>query len=187
MITQILPRPKKVNAPHRSFRKQAKPPSAVAQHAPLLLLSDDELFSLDLLRAAAKAGRTVVRVQPTCDGLLNLQILQPAAVLLDLDSSSKSTWDIADLLLQDQHCPLLLLLTSRGQQFDFEPAIQAGSIIEKGANAAALLEFINLKLDSSKSTESDPNALQRIAIRWLKPCSWSPEVIQLRRFWGINE
>src|SRR5262245_60274367 len=105
MTTQTLPSQKKVEPSTRLLRNHAITPSTLVQKQPLLLLSCDELFCQDLLGAATETGRRVVRIEPTSDGLLNLQILKPAAVLLDLDSPSKSNWDIADLLLQDKHCP----------------------------------------------------------------------------------
>jgi len=113
--------------------------------------------------------------------------LNPAAVLLDLDLPADSAWETADSLLHDEHCPLLLLLTSRSGQPDFKTAIEAGFLIDKRMDAVTLLRQVNVRLDSSASSHRDQNAMQRIAIRWLKPFRGSAQEIPLRRFWGINE
>jgi DNA-binding response OmpR family regulator len=116
-----------------------------------------------------------------------LGLLKPAVVLLDLDSPSQAAWDAADSLLQDANSPPLLLLTSRSDQVDFKTAIQAGSLIDKSECPAKLLEIANLTLESSDSEHRQLNAMQKLVIRWLRPCNWSAQVIPLHRFWGINE
>jgi DNA-binding response OmpR family regulator len=154
---------------------------------PLLLLSDDEEFSQAIVRAARQTGRTFLRRHAVADGLRSLRLLKPAAVLFDLDSPAASPWDTADSLLRDENCPLLLLLTSRREQLDFETAIQAGSLIDKGTDAGSLLQLVDLKLESPASVHRQQNAMQRMLIRWLKPCRLLGESIPLHRFWGINE
>jgi CheY-like chemotaxis protein len=108
-------------------------------------------------------------------------------VLLDLDLPSAAAWDAADSLLQDDTSPPLLLLTSRNDQADFQTAIQAGSLIDKSERPARLLELADVTLESAASVQREQSAMQRLVIRWLKPCNWSAQVIPLRRFWGINE
>jgi len=108
-------------------------------------------------------------------------------VLLDLDSPAQAAWDAADSLLQDANSPPLLLLTSRSDQVDFKTAIQAGSLIDKRECPAKLLEIASLTLESPEPDHRQRNAMQKVVIRWLRPCNWSAQVIPLRRFWGINE
>jgi len=164
----------------------AASPSA-AERQSLLLFSDDEMFSQELLTAASEAGRTLARKRGAADVPRTLRLLKPAAVLLDLDSPAEAAWNAADSLLQDANSPPLLLVTSRTDHVDFKTAVQAGSLIDKRERPARLLELANATLESSASEHRERNAMQRLVIRWLKPCNWSPQVIPLRRFWGINE
>jgi len=159
---------------------------APVRQQPLLLLSSDKTFYEQVRSAAWRTGQMLLRHSPT-DGLRFLHILNPAAVLLDLDLPANSAWETADSLLHREDCPLLLLLTSRSGHPDFKTAIEAGFLIDKSADAATLLRQVNEKLGSSASTYSEQNAMQRIAIRWLKPFRGSAQEIPLRRFWGINE
>ena len=153
----------------------------------LLVLSDDEVFWQTLSAAATSGGRKLVREHATAGTPRILRLVKPAAVLLDLDLPSAAAWDAADSLLQDATCPPLLLLTSRGDQADFKTAIQAGSLVDKSECPARLLELAEVTLESSGSVHREQSAMQRLVIRWLKPCNWSAQVIPLRRFWGINE
>jgi DNA-binding response OmpR family regulator len=185
MTTLTLPSP--VGAlrllPRDSF--DAAPPAA-AQKC-ILLFSDDDSFSQDLLTAASEAGRILARKRAAADLPRTLRRLNPAAVLVDLDSPVEAAWDAADSLLRDAGSPPLLLVTSRTDHVDFKTAIQAGSLIDKRERPARLLELANAALELSAYELRERKAMQRLVVRWLKPCNWSPQVIPLRRFWGINE
>ena len=178
---QTITRPKTFEAPF-TIRNRFAP----ARQQPLLLLSSDKAFYEEIRNAAWRAGQVLLQHSPS-DGPRFLRILNPAAVLLDLDLPADSAWETADSLLHHEDCPLLLLLTSRSGHPDFKTAIEAGFLIDKSADAATLLRQVNEKLGSSASTYSEQNAMQRIAIRWLKPFRGSAQEIPLRRFWGINE
>ena len=160
--------------------------AALPQQRRLLVLSDDEEFWQGLLTAASDGGQKLLREHASA-GAPGILLAKPAVVLLDLDSPSAAAWDAADSLLQDATCPPLLLLTSRSDQDDFKTAIQAGSLIDKSERPARLLELADVTLESPGSVQREQSALQRLVIRWLKPCNWSAQVIPLRRFWGINE
>lgn len=154
---------------------------------PLLLLSDDEMLWLKLLRAGSPVGRRVVRGRLAADGPQALRFVKPAAVLLDLELPELRAWQAADSLLEHENCPPLILLTARGKQSDFDTAVQAGCLIDKGADPGRMLELVELRLAKPKTSGHELNAMQRIVIRWLKPCGWPILVAPLNRFWGINE
>jgi len=164
----------------------AKAPASATKQPSLLVVSEDEKFWRNFSAAASQAGRKLVRKRSTADAPRTVRLLRPAAILLDLDIPSAAAWDVADSLLQDENCPLLLLLTSRSEHVGFNTAIQVGSLLDKG-DPVALVQLVNQRLGLPRSTHREQNAMQRIVIRWLKPCSWSAEVIAMRRFWGINE
>ena len=159
---------------------------AVTERRPLLLLSEDEVLCWNLLMAASQVGRKLVRGHPA-NGPQTLRIVKPDLVLLDLDLPEEAAWETADALLEHEDCPPLILLTSRGKQSDFDTAIQAGCLIEKNAAAAKVLQLVELRLRSTTAAQREQNAMLRLVIRWLKPCSWSVQVTPLNRFWGINE
>lgn len=155
----------------------------VRQRGPLLLLSEDEMFCWNLLKAAIQAGRRLVRGHPAANGPQMLRIVRPEVVLLDLDLHEELAWVTADALLQNEDCPPLILLTSKGKQSDFDTAIQAGCLIEKTIEPMRLLAVVEQKLTSTKADQREQNAIRRLVIRWLKPV----QVARLSRFWGINE
>lgn len=157
------------------------------QRGTLLLLSEDEVFCWKLLVAASQVGRRLVRGHSTADGPQMLRIVKPEVVLLDLDLHEELAWLAADALLQDENCPPLILLTSHGKQADFDTAIQAGCLIEKTIEPMRLLAVVEQKLMSTTADQREQNTLQRLVIRWLKPCSWSTQVTPQNRYWGINE
>jgi CheY-like chemotaxis protein len=159
---------------------------AVTERRPLLLLSEDEVLCWNLLMAASQVGRKLVRGHPA-NGPQTLRIVKPDLVLLDLDLPEEAAWETADALLEHEDCPPLILLTSRGKQSDFDTAIQAGCLIEKNAAPAKVLQLVELRLRSTTAAQREQNAMLRLVIRWLKPCSWSVQVVPLNRFWGINE
>ena len=108
-------------------------------------------------------------------------------MLLDLDLPSQGAWEIADSLLQEAGCPPLILLTGRRDQFDVSTAIRAGSLVDKSAGLAKLLEVVDQALALPDSNQGERNAIQRIMIQWLRPCAWSVPVTPTYRFWGLNE
>jgi CheY-like chemotaxis protein len=160
---------------------------ALRQRGLLLLLSEDEVLCWSLLVAASNTARRLVRGHPTADVQLTLRIVRPDLVLLDLDLPDEAAWDAADALLQDGDCPPVLLLTSRGEQSQFDSAIQAGCLTEKSANPTKVMELVELRLRSIRTDWQEQKAIQRLMIRWLKPCSWSVPVAPQNRYWGINE
>jgi DNA-binding response OmpR family regulator len=112
---------------------------------------------------------------------------QLAAVLLDLDLPSQAAWEAADGLLQEKTCPPLILLTARSDQFDVSTAIRAGSLVDKTIDPRRLLEAVDATLAAPSSARAEQNAIQRVMIRWLRPCSWTAPVTPAYRFWRINE
>jgi CheY-like chemotaxis protein len=153
----------------------------------ILLVSDDTAVAENLRRAADQAGRSVVQTGGLGEALRVVHAAHPAAVVLDLDLPGQSAWEIADGLLQEAGCPPLILLTGRRDQFDVSTAIRAGSLVDKAANPAGLLEVVEQAAALPDSNLAERNAIQRIVIRWLRPCAWSVPVTPAYRFWGLNE
>jgi CheY-like chemotaxis protein len=153
----------------------------------ILLVSNDTALGENLRRDADRAGRSVVRADGLVEALQTVRSAQIAAVLLDLDPASQGAWEIADSLLQEAGCPPLVLLTGRRDQFDVSTAIRAGSLADKSAGSAKLLEVVDQALALPDSNQGERNAIQRIMIQWLRPCAWSAPVTPTYRFWGLNE
>jgi len=162
-----------------------RPPNAETRE--LLLVSDDASLGENLRRVAVQTGRAVVQVDRVTDALRRLRAGQLAAVLLDLDLPSQAAWEAADGLLQEKTCPPLILLTARSDQFDVSTAIRAGSLVDKTIDPRRLLEAVDATLAAPSSARAERNAIQRVMIRWLRPCSWTAPVTPAYRFWRINE
>ena len=153
----------------------------------ILVISDDAVAAESLRRAAEQAGRSVVRAAGLGETLRTAHMIQPVAVVLDLDLPSNGAWEIADGLLQNADCPPMVLLTGRRDQFDLSTAIRAGALVDKSAGLAKLLEAVDQALALPDSNRAERNAIQRITIQWLRPCAWSVPVTPTHRFWGLNE
>jgi DNA-binding response OmpR family regulator len=153
----------------------------------LLLISEDALVADDLRRAAEVAGRSVVRTAGLGETLRTAHMMQPVAVVLDLDLPSDDAWRIADGLLQEAGCPPLILLTGRRDQFDMSTAIRAGSLVDKADGWSKVLEAVDQALALPDSNRRARNAVQRITIQWLRPCGWSAPVTPTCRFRRVNE
>jgi DNA-binding response OmpR family regulator len=165
--------------------REPRPPDA--EKRGILLISDDASLGESLRCAAAPLGRTVVQVDGLADALQNMCAGHPVAVLLDLDLPSQVAWEVADCLLQEQSCPPLILLTARSDQFDLSTAVRAGALIDKTTDHGRLLEAVDQTLAVTCSAQAERNAIQRVIIRWLRPCSWSVPITPAHRFWGLNE
>ena len=157
----------------------------------ILLISDDAVVAENLRRAAEQAGRSVVRsvvrAADLGEALRTANMVQPVAVVLDLDLPAQGAWEVADNLLQEAGCPPLILLTGRRDQFDVSTAIRAGSLVDKSASLTKVLEAVDQALALPDSNRGERNAIQRITIQWLRPCAWSAPVTPSYRFWGLNE
>ena len=175
------------NGARGSVRDRCGPRSPNAEKRGILLVSDDASLGESLRCAAALDGRTVVQVDGAADALRKVRAGQSAAVLLDLDLPSQVAWEAAECLLQEQSCPPIILLTARSDQFDMSTAIRAGSLVDKTTGPSRLLEAVDQTLAGPCSAQAERNAIQRVMIRWLKPCSWSVRVTPAHRFWGMNE
>ena len=175
------------NGPRGSGRgcSGLQPPQA--EEAAILLVSDDAELGESLRRAAGRMRRLVVRVDKTADALQRVRSGRPAVVLLDLDLPSQAAWEVADRLLEEQNCPPLILLTAHSDQFNVSTAVRAGSLLDKTTGPGQLLEAVDKSLAAPCSAQAERNAIQRVVIRWLKPCGWSVPVTPIYRFWGINE
>jgi CheY-like chemotaxis protein len=153
----------------------------------ILLVSDDAVVAENFRGAAEETGRSVVRAAGLGEALRTAHMVQPVAVVLDLDLPSQGAWEIADDLLQEAGCPPLILLTGRRDQFDVNTAIRAGSLVDKSASLAKLLEAVDETLALPDANRGERNAIQRVMIRWLRPCAWSVPVTPAYRYWGLNE
>jgi DNA-binding response OmpR family regulator len=190
MKTQSIPNSlgaERFNGARGAVRGCCGPRSPNGQKKGILLVSDDASLGESLRCAALRTGRAVVQVGGVTDALRKMRADQPAAVLLDLDLPAQAAWEAADWLLQEETCPPLILLTAHSDQFDMSTAIRAGSLVDKSAGPSRLLEAVDQTLAGPCSAQAERNAIQRVMIRWLRPCSWSVPVTPARRFWGINE
>ena len=139
----------------------------------ILLISEDAVVAESLRRAAEVAGRSVVRAAGLGETLRTAHMMQPVAVVLDLDLPSDGAWEIADGLLRAASCPPVVLLTGRREQFDVSTAIRAGSLVDKSGGLAKVLEAVDQALALPDSNRGERNAIQRITIQWLRPCAWT--------------
>ena len=153
----------------------------------LLLISDDAVLHQNLRWIAGIVCRTVVRVDRVAGAPPIIAAIGPEAILLDLDLPEEVAWNSADSLLLEETCPPVILLTGRSEQFDVRTAIRAGSLVDKSVGPSRLLEVVDHTLREPRSNQVERNAIQRVLIRWLKPCGWSIPVTAAHRFWGINE
>ena len=163
----------------------SSPPQAARQV--ILLVSDDTAMGENLRRAVDRVGRSVVQAGGLGEALEEVRAADPAAVVLDLDLPGQGAWEIADGLLQEAGCPPLILLTGRREQFDVSTAIRAGSLVDKSASLARLLEVVEQAVALPDSNLAERYAIQRVVIRWLRPCAWSVTVTPAQSFWGIDE
>jgi CheY-like chemotaxis protein len=150
------------------------------------LISDDSAFAERLNRAAKANELIIAQTGDLDDALRQLKARQPIAVLLDLDLADNMAWVIADQLLQEEDCPQLVLLTARMGHFDLEAASRAGSVMDKTAEAA-WLGLLSELLEEPGPAQAARNAVQRVLIRWLRPCEWPIQAARAQRWWGINE
>ena len=182
-----LEAPEGVREANFRVRKARACPAPPVESRTLLLISDDTQLDQNLRPLAHASGRMVVRVNAPAGVVPILLVVRPAIVLLDLDLPSQAGWEAADALLQEESCPPILLLTARSEQFDARTALRAGSLINKTEEPAHLLELVEETLAMPKVTQAECNAIQRVLIRWLKPCNWPVPVTPADRFWGLNE
>jgi CheY-like chemotaxis protein len=174
------------SARHRGRACGGGPPPQATGPA-ILLVSDDTALGENLRHAADPVRRSVLQAGGLGEALRAVRSAQLAAVLLDLDLPSQGAWEIADGLLQEAACPPLVLLTGRRDQFDVNTAIRAGSLVDKSASVARLLEVVNQAAALPDSNRGERNAIQRIVIQWLRPCAWSVPVTPAQRFWGLKD
>jgi DNA-binding NtrC family response regulator len=168
-------------------RACAKRPEAAVMAPALLVISTDIELREKLRQAASDQGRSVVAADGAEEALRVVRSARIAAVLLDLDLPSQGAWPIADGLLREEGCPPLILLTGRREEFDMSTAIRAGSLLDKSADVAKVLEQVDQATALPDSNREERNSVQRILIQWLRPCAWSVPVTPTYRFWGINE
>ena len=182
LLTPVLTAPRR-----RLLRNGATANSHAAVVRPVLVFSDDAKFWQSMIDAAQDTGWKLLRRDIATGEPRLLRMLNPAAILFDLDSAITSRWDTADSLLQDANCPLLLLVASHREQLDYQTAILAGCLLDKSADPRILLRTMERKLQGPTSVRREQNNVQRELIRWLKPWNWSAQSAPLHRFWGINE
>jgi len=153
----------------------------------ILLISEDRQLHENLRSLANTLGHLVVRAKGPAGSLAIVQVTRAVAVLLDLDLPRQAAWETAEALLQWDGCPPVILLTGRTDQFDIETAIRAGSLVEKNEPPSRLLALVEQTLEGSTTDQAERNAIQRVLIRWLKPCNWVESTAPAYRFWGIKE
>jgi CheY-like chemotaxis protein len=150
-----------------------------------LVISEDLSFAERLGRVGRAQGLRIVQANDSDQALEELTMAQPMAVLLDLDLAHDAAWAIADRLLQEECCPQLVLVTARVGHFDFEAASRAGSVIDKAMEPSWLFDVLSRRALEPDPAQAARNAIQRVLIRWLRPCEWP--AIPVQRWWGINE
>jgi len=153
----------------------------------ILLVSEDRRLHVELRGLANSLGRMVVRVDRTAGALPIVRVVNPVAVLLDLDLPNQGSWEIADALSSEKAGPPMVLFTGRTDQANVETAIGTGAVLDKSAGAGRLLEAVDEAVGMSDSSRARWNANQLELVRWLSPVRWSGPVASTRRFWGIND
>lgn len=171
----------------RADRRCKGGPAPPVTKPALLVVSNDSALAEGLRRAAGGPGQSVVQASGLAAALEAVRSAQFAAVLLDLDMPSQGAWAIADGLLQDPRCPPLVLLTGQRDHFDTSTAIRAGALVDKSTSPVKVLEVVDQALALPDANRAERNAIQRVAIRWLRPCAWPIPVTPTYRFWGLNE
>lgn len=174
-----------------SFRPVSREPdpgvnSFAARPGTILLVSDDIGLHQSLRSLANERRCIVVRVGGTTGTVQVLRVVQPDAVLLDLDLSQEAAWSTGETLLRERRCPPLLLMTGSDEQFDFRTAIRAGSVLHKTAGPARMLEVVQETLALPLTSREQRNALQLVLIRWLRPRNWSAPSAQLNGSWRMG-
>jgi DNA-binding response OmpR family regulator len=128
-----------------------------------------------------------VRVDRMAAVLPIVRVVNPVAVLLDLDLPNHASWEIASALSNEKGGPPMVLFTGRTDQVHVETAISTGAVLDKSAGPGPLLEAADEVLGLSDSSRVRWNANQVELVRWLSPCRWSGPVTSTRRFWGVND
>ncbi len=152
----------------------------------VLLVSKDPRLGPNLRLALARRGLALLETRGLDDALRLVAALRPSAILLDLDLPGEAAWEIADRLLGEATCPPMLLLSERTDQYDTGTAIRAGSLFDKSADPVELIENLERVLAQPSSGQAERNAIQRVLVRWLKPCGWSVPVTPAHRFWELR-
>jgi FixJ family two-component response regulator len=153
----------------------------------ILLVSEDRGLHQELRGLANPFGRMVVRVDRTAGALPVVRVVNPVAVLLDLDLPNQGSWEIADALSREKGGPPMVLFTGRTDQANVETAISTGAVLDKSAGAFRLLEAVDEAVGLSDCSRARWNTNQLELVRWLSPCRWSGPLPATRRFWGIND
>jgi CheY-like chemotaxis protein len=153
----------------------------------ILFITEDAGLHQQLRGLANEQGRMVVRVTGAVSTARMLQLLKPAAVVLDLDLSRETAWTVGATLLLEQDCPPLMLLTARREPFDLRTAIRSGSVLEKSGGPWRLLDTLDHALAENRLAQIKRNAALRALLHWLRPRGWSRSMPVAHRFWGINE
>ena len=167
--------------------KARRPRARRPRSRPLLLISDDAAFAEVLRRAGEPSERAILQAREFGDALRQMEVMRPAAILLDLDLASNAAWEIADRLLQEAACPPLLFVTGRTGDLDLGPASRTGAVFDKTSEPTRLVENLPRTRTESSSSQAETNAIQRIFIRWLRPCEWPVPIGRAYRWWGMNE
>ncbi len=137
-------------------------PAAAAGKPVILLVSDDVRVGESLLRAVEQAGRMVVKAKGLEKALEEVHRAQPA----------------------EAGCPPVILLTGRRGQFGPSTASRAGPLADKSDCLEKLLEAVEQTLALPALNLAERNSIQRIVIRWLRPCEWSVPVTPGYQHWG---
>jgi len=167
--------------------EQRSPQRIQTQRRVILLISADLSLYNDLRFLANSLGHIVVKADMIHGVLAVFQAVKPAVVLLDLDLPEQQAWRAAELLLQHQSCPPVILLTAQPGQFDLGTAIRADSIVNKNEGRSQILQAVEESLELPTANQAERNAIQLVLIRWLTPSDWTADIAPAYRFWGINE
>ena len=157
------------------------------QRRVILSVSDDLEFDKRLRTAALQRGQIVIRVESVEAAIRIIHSECCGVILIDLDFSGKSAWELAGGLLQERACPPVILLTGQGEQFDLRMAVMAGSIFEKSGETDQVLKIVGDLLEAPPAEQARRSIAQHGIIRRLTPLSEPAPLIPAHRFWGLNE
>ena len=153
----------------------------------ILLISHDDGFQQALRDSANSRGSMLIQTRSLAGAVVSLSALKPCAVILDLDLPGQLAWRMADVLLADQSCPPMVLV-SRDKSPDDNAVAGGVAVACKTASPSLLLELVDKHLHDHGSIDEERTAvLDRILVHRIGPGSSARPVALTHRFWGINE
>lgn len=153
----------------------------------ILVVSEDAALADGLCWLAAKDSLSVVRMPSLREAMEEANRVHPAAIVVDLDSSSDAGWKVAEWFLGHRPNVPILILTEHADHHELGLAIRSGTVFEKSLGSARLLQAVVAILEESAPQGQGRVARQQALLHRAKPYRWSVAAASAYRHWGINE